>query len=214
MSEARFGIGVLTPNMIPEAEPGELITDRDTGMVGVISPTTLNFVSYDFMTRFKQVYDSFKSKMIGKGNIGSIGKIDIDENSPVIKLPNATELFPKVTVAEDVQLDFITFNLDIEVINKINMIPLKDKEAIVSITFATASNTSTNTSRTFTLNDTLSNINNIVTKPSYVSFETVSASINHKLSFDSIKVTLPDGLNPADYTIILHSILVCHKAVN
>ena len=83
----RFGVGALEINRASEAKPGELLTCLNSGLTAVMNPTTGKVMSYDYITRFKNTFEKFRTKMITDGTVGKIGKIDITDN-PINILKN------------------------------------------------------------------------------------------------------------------------------
>ena len=212
MSTGRFGVGLLPIKRHSESLPGELMASNDVGLVAVKNPTTNSIVSFDYITRFNKSYEDFRNKMIARGTIGKIGKIDVS-NEPVCPLVNNTPLAtPELIINTGKKMSFVAFDIDIEVIDIYSGIPMKI-DPLVSFAFTVATNKDTSTTRSYQISEKLSVVNNTTTIPAYTGFETISESIDNDFKFDYIKVKLPDGILPENTIIALNSILVSFKEV-
>lgn len=208
----RFGLGLLETDRASEAKPGEAMASRQTGIFAVMNETSKSMISYDYITRFMKAYQDFKSKLVASGNIGKIGKIDIGVE-PAVALTNATIVSTTgLKISTVSELSFIRFYLDLDIIDNVSGVPLNCNPT-VNLGFTVANNIDTNTARTYAITDTAKNINEAVYKPDYTNFEVVSASIDHNFTLDSIKVTLPNGVDASTVSITLNSLLVSYREV-
>lgn len=208
----RFGIGALETARANEAEPGELMGNAAAGLMAINSRTTKNRISYDYIGRFKEMYQAFRSSLIASGNIGRIGKLDVSND--IVNILTSGTIVPTtgLLIHGTDKLKFVRFNLNIDVIDTASGVPIHC-DPTVNLAFTVANNTDTNTARTYSLAGTLSDINNRVTVPDYTNFADVSKAIDHNFTLDSFKVTLPDGMDATKVTIILNGILVAFKEV-
>lgn len=208
---ARFGWGAIEDDRADEANLGEVMCGRDIGLFSVMGEKVGQTLSYEYVNRFKQTYDAFKAKLIASGNIGKVGKIDISKS---LAFPLASGVAVNATglKVSSSKLGFIRFGFDLEVINNVSGVPIACNPT-VTIGYTTAKNSDTSTSRSYTQTGLLKDMNNKVFVPDYTGFETVSSAIDHNFTFDSLTVTLPDGVSAAGVTIVLHSILVAFKEV-
>lgn len=208
----RWGVGLLQTDRASEAEPGEAMASRQTGMFAVMNETTKAMISYDYITRFMKAFQDFKSKLVASGNIGKIGKVDIG-NEPAVALTNAVVVSTTgLKISTVSELSFIRFYLDLDIIDNTSGVPINCNPT-VNLGFTVANNIDTNTARTYAITNLVKNINEAVYNPDYTNFEVVSASIDHDFTLDSLKVTLPNGIDASTVTIVLNSLLVAYREV-
>lgn len=208
----RWGVGLLQANRASEAEPGESMASRNTGLFGVMNETTKQWISYDYITRFMKAYQDFKSKLVASGNIGKIGKLDIGDEPAVLLTSGTLVSTTGLKISSVSELSFIRFYLDLDVIDIASGVPINCNPT-VNLNYTVANNIDTNTTRTYAVTDTAKNINEAVYTPVYTNFETVSSSIDHNFTLDSLKVTLPTGVDATSVQIVLNSLLVAFREV-
>lgn len=210
MGEKRFGVALLGTRRIDEAEEGEALASRDTGLVGVAREKGGSFVSYDYITRFMNAYSQFKSKLIASGNIGFVAKLELSAKEPFVIMQNDVSVTASdMLVTSVTKLGFVRFYPDICIVNNKTGIPV-DCVPTINIKFSVAHNKDNATSISYNATGDLNDIRDRAFVPNYTDFENLTDAIDRDFVFESIKATLPVGVKEDDVTIILNSLLVSY----
>jgi len=202
----RFGVGLLPMHRSGEGRKNEALSNNAVGLFGTISESSNKLVSYSYNSRLKQNVDAFKTKLIVSGSIGKIAKIDVADE-PVVTLTNQTAVGTPNLVVHNGKVAFVRFLVDVDLIDNATGNVLTTPPT-VTLFYTVAVNNGSSTKKTYKVEGVPDAILDEKIVPNYTGFESGST---HALTFDSVKVTLPTGINASDVTIALNNILIAYK---